>query len=275
MSGGLFESAIVSVKGEQVEIRATVLVAASGGFESNLEWLEEAWGPAARNFLIRGTPYNKGRVLKLLLENGAQAVGDPKQCHAVAIDARAPKFDGGIVTRLDSLPLGIVLNKHGARFYDEGEDLWPRRYAIWGRLVAQQEDQIAYSIVDSKLVGKFMPSVFPAVRANTIGELATQLGLRSAAVEDTIAAIQSGSSAGHVRPDSPRRLPDEWSRDREDPLGAENRHAALSGLSASSGDYVHVSGRRGRRECAAQNAGRVECFKRVRRGRDHGRQYFE
>ncbi len=186
MSGRRFESALVSVRGEQVEIRAKAFVAASGGFESNLEWLEEAWGPAARNFLIRGTPYNKGRVLKLLLENGAQAVGDPKQCHAVAIDARAPKFDGGIVTRLDSLPLGIVLNKHGVRFYDEGEDLWPRRYAIWGRLVAQQDDQIAYSIVDSKLVGKYMPSVFPAVRANTIGELATQLGLRPEIVEETI-----------------------------------------------------------------------------------------
>ena len=197
MSGGRFESAIVSVRGERVEIRAAALVAASGGFESNLEWLEEAWGPAARNFLIRGTPYNKGRVLKLLLEQGAQAVGDPKQCHAVAIDARAPKFDGGIATRLDSLPLGIVLNKHGVRFYDEGEDLWPRRYAIWGRLVAQQDDQIAYSIVDSKLVGKYMPSVFPAVRANTIAELATQLGLPSAIVEDTIRqynrAVQPGN----------------------------------------------------------------------------------
>jgi tricarballylate dehydrogenase len=179
-----------------VEVRAKALVAASGGFESNLEWLEEAWGPAARNFLIRGTPYNKGRVLKLLLENGARAVGDPKQCHAVAIDARAPKFDGGIVTRLDSLPLGIVLNKRGVRFDDEGEDLWPRRYAIWGRLVAQQEDQIAYSIVDSKLIGKFMPSVFPAIRANTIAELATQLGLPSGTVEDTISqynqAVQPG-----------------------------------------------------------------------------------
>jgi tricarballylate dehydrogenase len=53
-------------------------------------------------------------------------------------------------------------------------------------LVAQQDDQIAYSIVDSKLVGKYMPSVFPAVRANTIGELATQLGLRPEIVEETI-----------------------------------------------------------------------------------------
>ena len=91
-----------------------------------------------------------------------QPVGDPKQCHAVAIDARAPKFDGGIVTRLDCLPLGIVVNREGVRFYDEGEDLWPKRYAIWGRLVAEQPGQIAWSIIDSKVVGRFIPSVFPA-----------------------------------------------------------------------------------------------------------------
>jgi tricarballylate dehydrogenase len=28
-----------------------------------------------------------------------QEIGDPTQCHAVAIDARAPKYDGGIITR--------------------------------------------------------------------------------------------------------------------------------------------------------------------------------
>ena len=44
---------------------------------------------------------------------------------------------------------GIVVNKHAQRFYDEGEDIWPKRYAIWGRLVAAQPDQIAYIIFDS------------------------------------------------------------------------------------------------------------------------------
>jgi len=88
--------------GRTVAFRAKALVAAAGGFESNLEWLEEAWGEAARNFLIRGTPHNKGKILKSLLDNGTESVGDPRQCHAIAIDARSPKFDGGIVTRLDS-----------------------------------------------------------------------------------------------------------------------------------------------------------------------------
>ena len=119
-------------------IAAKTVVLAAGGFESNLDWLREIWGEAADNFIIRGTPYNTGTVLKLMLDAGAQPVGDPTQFHCVAVDARAPKFDGGIVTRLDSVSLGIVVNAHGERFYDEGEDFWPKRYAIWGRLVAQQ-----------------------------------------------------------------------------------------------------------------------------------------
>ena len=117
-------------------MRAATFVAACGGFESNIEWLKQYWGAAADNFLIRGTPNNRGTVLKMLLDRGVQETGDPTQCHAVAIDARAPKYDGGIITRHDSVIFGIVVNKHAQRFYDEGEDIWPKRYAIWGRLVA-------------------------------------------------------------------------------------------------------------------------------------------
>jgi len=187
IDGGIFRSVTVRQKdGEPFQIQGKALVAASGGFESNLEWLREAWGPTADNFLVRGTPYNKGRVLKLMLEQGVQQIGDPTQCHAVAIDGRAPKFDGGIVTRLDCVPLGIVVNNRGERFYDEGEDLWPKRYAIWGRLVAQQPDQIGFSIIDSKVIGRFMPSVFPAIRANTVAELAAKMGLPVDAVLATV-----------------------------------------------------------------------------------------
>ena len=178
MRGGEFESATALVNGVPVELRAKAVVFAAGGFEANIEWLKEAWGEAAENFLIRGTPFNKGRVLKLLLDAGAEPVGDPKQCHAVAIDARAPKFDGGIVTRLDCLPLGIVVNREGVRFYDEGEDLWPKRYAIWGRLVAEQPGQIAWSIIDSKVAGAIHSlRLSRRCKANSIRELAVALGL--------------------------------------------------------------------------------------------------
>src|SRR6185312_12610110 len=165
---GYFISAMVKHDGRPTSIRGRALVAAAGGFEANVEWLKQHWGDAADNFLIRGTPYNRGDVLRMLLDAGVAPVGDPTQCHAVAIDARAPKFDGGIATRLDSIIFGVVVNKDAKRFYDEGEDTWPKRYAIWGRLVAQQPGQIAYSIIDSKSIRQFMPSIFPAIEAQTI-----------------------------------------------------------------------------------------------------------
>src|SRR5476651_1690296 len=162
---------------ERIEAKACVV--ASGGFESNREWLREAWGQingewVADNFLIRGTRFNMGTLLKFLIENGADAVGDPAQCHCVAIDARAPLYDGGICTRVDSVSLGVVVNKHAARFYDEGEDFWPKRYAIWGRLVAAQPDQIAYIIFDSTVVTSFMPTLFPPIGAPSVAELASK-----------------------------------------------------------------------------------------------------
>ena len=180
--------------GERVEARA--LVAASGGFEANIEWLKQGWGDIADNFLIRGTPHNRGTVLRMLMEAGVQTVGDPTQCHAVAIDARAPKFDGGIITRLDCVVFGIVVNKHAERFYDEGEDVWPKRYAIWGRLVARQPDQIAYIVFDAPCLRMFMPSLYPAIEAPSIGELADRLGLDPEALSATVAAFNASVRPG-------------------------------------------------------------------------------
>ena len=171
---------------ERVQISPKAVIVAAGGFQANIDWLVRAWGPAAQNFLIRGTPYNTGVVLKNLLDQGAAPVGDPTQCHAVAIDGRAPKFDGGIVTRLDCVVYSIVVNKDADRFYDEGEDVWPKRYAIWGRLVAAQPDQVAYSIIDATSLDLFMPSVFPPVKADTIEELARELGLPEAKLRATV-----------------------------------------------------------------------------------------
>ena len=62
-------------KGDR-NVRARALVTAAGGFEANIEWLKEYWGEAADNFLIRGTPYNRGSILKMLLAKGVQEIGD-------------------------------------------------------------------------------------------------------------------------------------------------------------------------------------------------------
>ncbi|MGX3044128.1 FAD-dependent tricarballylate dehydrogenase TcuA [Helicobacter sp. T3_23-1056] len=163
------------VQNTQIRFHAKAFVIASGGFESNLEMLENAWGECARNFIIRGTKFNQGKMLNALKNINAKIIGDPTQGHMVAIDARTPKYDGGIASRVDCVSLGIVVNSAGKRFYDEGEDFWPKRYAIWGRLVAQQEGQIAYSITDSKVQSAYMPSLFPPIVADSIPSLASKI----------------------------------------------------------------------------------------------------
>ncbi len=199
LEGLRFTHVDVEIAGAPERIEGRAVVLASGGFQADLDWLARAWGPAARNFLIRGTPYNRGVVLRDMLDQGAESVGDPTQCHAVAIDGRAPKFDGGIVTRLDCVPFSIVVNRDGDRFHDEGEDVWPKRYAIWGRLVAAQPDQVAYSIIDSKSIDAFMPSVYPPETADTIEGLGQRLGVSGAKLRETVDAFNAACRPGEFR----------------------------------------------------------------------------
>jgi tricarballylate dehydrogenase len=98
------------------------------------------------------------------------------------------------------VPFGIVVNENAVRFYDEGEDFWPKRYAIWGRLIAQQPGQLAYAIVDAKAAGKFMPTVFPPVTAGSVGDLARALDLDPRALEATVRRYNESVRAGTFDP---------------------------------------------------------------------------
>jgi tricarballylate dehydrogenase len=190
-----FEAVKLKVGNTEEIIRGGSVVVACGGYEANIEWLKLHWGDAADNFVIRGTPYNDGRVLAALLEHGAQTIGDPKGFHAIAVDARSPKFDGGIVTRLDAIPFGIVVNNQARRFYDEGEEIWPKRYAIWGGLIARQPGQIAFCIVDSKTIRKFLPPMFKPYEADSLEALAFRLGLDPNVFVSTVTEYNHAAAA--------------------------------------------------------------------------------
>ncbi|MFJ3799845.1 FAD-dependent tricarballylate dehydrogenase TcuA [Streptomyces sp. NPDC090088] len=180
-------------------IRAAAVICASGGFEADLGWLGRYWGDAVQGFHVRGPSYNDGTVLRELLDAGARRAGEERGFHAVAVDARSPRYDGGIATRIDSIPFGIVVNREGHRFYDEGEDIWPKRYAIWGRNIALQPGQIAYALWDTKVQGAFLPPMYGSYTAKTVEELAGLLGLDQRAVTETVdaynAAVDRGGAA--------------------------------------------------------------------------------
>lgn len=189
---------VTTPAGEERIVCGAAIVAA-GGFEADVEWLREYWGDVADGFAIRGTPYNTGVALKALYAAGAKRTGDPRGLHCIAVDARAPRFDGGIVTRVDAIPLGIAVNLSAQRFYDEGEDLWPKRYAIWGNLIAGQPQQRAFAIFDSKVARSFIPAVFRPLRAESIDELARALELDPAALTATVSTYNAAVRPGTFR----------------------------------------------------------------------------
>lgn len=199
VDAGRCDGVVVRQDGDASVMRARAVVVASGGFEANIAWLSESWGKGADNFIIRGTPANDGSVLRLLFAAGAVPHGDPARFHAVAVDARSPRFDGGIVTRIDAIPMGIAVNRQGLRFYDEGEDSWPKRYAIWGRLIAEQDGQQAFAIVDSDAIDHFIPPVFPPLQAATIAELGEIMGVPVGALCGTVQAFNAGVVDGTFR----------------------------------------------------------------------------
>lgn len=168
-------------------VSARAIVACCGGYQANKEWLRREWGEKAGNFVNRGTPFASGDVLRSLLEMGAASIGIPGACHLVAVDARSPEHDGGIVTRVDGIPFGIVVDRYGRRFHDEEAVAGPSRYSTWGRLVAECPDQIATLILDAKGIDRILPSVFPAIRAQSIAELAGLLNIDPEALTTTVA----------------------------------------------------------------------------------------
>lgn len=176
----------ISYDGRIERISARTTIICSGGHQSNLDWLRESFGDAVDGFMIRGTPYVTGSPLRLLLDAGAKPVGDPSRCHMVAVDARGPRFDGGIVTRITAIPHGIVVDRDCRRFHDEGADARKTHFAQWGARIADCREQIAYLILDANGLARALPTALRPIKADTIGALATKLGIDPGALENTI-----------------------------------------------------------------------------------------
>jgi tricarballylate dehydrogenase len=182
-------------------IVARAVVVCAGGHQANLDWLRRDIGAAADGFMVRGTPYATGSVLRLLLDAGVKPAGNPCRCHLVAVDARGPKFDGGIVTRITAIPHGIVVDRNGLRFHDEREDAGRTHYARWGARIADRPDQIAFLILDANGLARALPAALPPIGADTVAMLAAKLQLDPIALEGTVRSFnQAIATTGDLSP---------------------------------------------------------------------------
>lgn len=141
--------------GEQLELRAQSVILAAGGFEANPGLREKYLGEGWANAVVRGTPYNVGDMLDAALELGAARGGDWATCHSVQWDAGAENNESNreVTNRLtrQSYPFGIIVNRDGKRFLDEGADFRNYTYAKYGREILKQPGSIAWQIFDASL----------------------------------------------------------------------------------------------------------------------------
>lgn len=163
------------------EMRSESVILAAGGFEASPVLRAEHLGAEWEHAKVRGTPCNTGDLIMAALDIGAQRGGDWSTCHSVQWDAFNPLNESNreLTNRLtrQSYPIGILVNRDGQRFVDEGADFRNYTYAKYGADVLAQRDSIAYQVFDSTLRPMLrseeyeMPGV-SVVMADTIPDLA-------------------------------------------------------------------------------------------------------
>lgn len=140
--------------GSFAALRADAVVLAAGGFEANAERRARYLGPGWDLAKVRGTRFNTGDGIRMAIDIGATPWGNWSGCHAVADRAASPfgDFTVGDVHQKHSYELGIIVNKNGKRFFDEGADFRNYTYASLGRLILSQRAQVAWQVFDGQVL---------------------------------------------------------------------------------------------------------------------------
>ncbi len=164
------------------EITAKAIVLGCGGFEANVQMRTQHIGPLVGAAKVRGTPHNQGDGLRMALAIGALPWGQWSGCHATPISADWGEFAPRALTdrsnRLSYL-YGVMLNRQGFRFVDEGEDTNLYTYAKFGRAILAQPGAKAWQIFDQKVVHLLEPrySTSRPLVADTLEDLVEQLDI--------------------------------------------------------------------------------------------------
>ena len=190
-------------------LHADAVVLACGGFEGNPAMLRQHFGPGAEGLrpISPGTAFNDGGGIRAALKAGARASGDWNGMHIEPVDARSQASAPVVLV----YPYGIVVDRDGRRFFDEGAGLVHETWEKFAReLHFALPGRIAYAILDAALLdipeyGRAIRSELPPLRADSIPELAAQLGIPAAALSETVAAYNAACTGDSTLFDATRK----------------------------------------------------------------------
>lgn len=197
----------VTVRGEDGLLRTlkgTSVVLACGGYEGNHEMLSRYLGNNACDFklLAPGLASNKGTGIRMAMELGAATSGQFDMVHAELVDRRTDRPDAVIYGHT----LGIVVNGDGKRFFDEGQGPFDATFELIAFEVWRNQKQTAFFIADQTIAADhpqlmlLFDTDLPPVQADTVPELAHQLGLDADALVATVDEYNAAISADSFDP---------------------------------------------------------------------------
>jgi tricarballylate dehydrogenase len=194
---GEIRGVVAESGGDEITIRSSAVILASGGFEANAEWRSRYLGAGWDMAKVRGTRYNTGDGIRMALDVGAMPWGHWSGAHAVGWDLNAPAYGDirvGHGFNKHHYHLGIMVNANGARFVDEGADIRNFTYAKYGRRIMEQPGQFAWQVFDAKVADLLQRDYYrirevTRVTGDTLEELVARMdGVDAAGCLETITA---------------------------------------------------------------------------------------
>jgi tricarballylate dehydrogenase len=208
VDGGRIAGLVTAHEGGRETLPADAVILASGGFQGNGDMMREHFGPGAKTMRLisPGTGFNTGEGICMALALGANKAGDWNGMHAEPIDARA-SYSAPVVL---VYPYGIVVDRNGGRFFDEGGGLVHETWEWFARdLHFKVPGAVAYAILDSRLddiadYQRAIRSDVPPARADTIARLADLIGIDAGGLAATVARYNNACTGDVARFDATR-----------------------------------------------------------------------
>ena len=163
-----------------IQIDAKNVILACGGFQANPEMRRSCLGPDWDLAKLRGTRYNTGDGIRMAFEIGAQLIGHWGGCHASPVSEDSPMVEAeSVPSQRYSYLYGIIVNRDGKRFVDEGENFFSYTYAKYGKEILKQPGSVAFQIYDGKVIPILRVEYHDAVKveSNSLEELAEELDI--------------------------------------------------------------------------------------------------
>jgi len=185
-------------EGRLQAIPARAVVLASGGFQGNQEMMTRYIGAKAANIrpVAPGSYYNRGEGIEMALRAGAAPAGEYSSYHAEPVDPRSLQAEAVVFI----YPYGILVNRHGRRFTDEAPGTVDAHYDNIARSFADQPEGLVYVVFDSQVedIPRWKTSIrsdVPPLQADTIEDLARQMGVPARELARTVAAFNAACPA--------------------------------------------------------------------------------